>query len=158
MNKLKQIDAYLSDALTAEQKREVEIRMAKDPGFAREVEMHREVNMAIQDDDVVEFGIFLSERYHGNAFERTPSVKLHGLHHFMRYAMAVVIVFLFGVSGIQLYKKIYQPSAFEKFYTPYHADLVTRSVITSYSIHYTKLYELQHFFRQGCPRLSVKRG
>ncbi len=115
------IETYLDGTLSAEEHAAFVKQMAEDPELAYQVQLHREVNEAISDNDVH----FFRESVRSILRRKIPHERKLRLS-WVKFPVAAGIVLLIAVSLWQIVFTKSPSELFTTYYSPYHSDMVTR--------------------------------
>jgi tetratricopeptide (TPR) repeat protein len=129
MRKILIIENYLEGSLDQGERHEFEEMLISEKHMAEEIQLHKELNDAIKDDELYLFREKVGEVIRDNSkktiFLTTLSRK------FIKYPVAASIVLLIAISLWQILSFDSPQKLFSTYYEPYLPDISTRSVSTS---------------------------
>ncbi len=117
MENVRLIENFLDNNLEGEKLVAVQRKLENDNDFKDLVELHRDINASILDDDVYDFRIQLTELMQQNNTNRR-------LIHFLIPVAALIIG---GLALLHFYNETNFNDVFSTYYEPYEADFIIRS-------------------------------
>lgn len=124
MKRTSMIENFLDGTMEEKKRKQFKNRIANDKKLASEVALQKDVNDAIKEDDVHKFRMSVRKIIH-------PENHLINLQSritkFLKYPIAAAIILLIGLSLWQIISNKSSLEIFNRFYTPYQADISTRS-------------------------------
>lgn len=129
------IERYLDGTLNEEDRRKVEERAGRDPGFHELIRLHREVNESIRDNDLFELNQLIkkvSEQYFTSSDYLLNEQAVQPRNFLYRYFLRIAVMLIFLASGgiilkMTLFNSTSSVKLYHKYYTVYNADVVFRS-------------------------------
>ena len=129
MKKTKMIESYLDGSKEKEEREKLEILLNKDKDLFAEVELHKDINEAISDDNVFDFRNIIITLF-GKKDTRKLEKKA-GFMKYLKYPVAAAIIVLIGFSLFQILTFKSPSEVYQIYYKPYQTDISTRSIINS---------------------------
>jgi hypothetical protein len=120
------IEAYLDGSLEKDLAEEMKVRAANDFEFAELIRLHKEVNESIHDNELEQLRHTLRKISSEN--DILGKVPIFPIRRIIQVAAACLFIFVMGTAAIIWYFSEYAKSTvFEKYYTKYDPDVITRS-------------------------------
>jgi hypothetical protein len=129
------IEQYLEGSLDESEKKIVEERALLDKNFSELIDLHREVNDSIRDNEFTEFATLaqqVGDRYFIEEDSSNRSTKLRAKYFtgklFLKAAAFIVLLVTLGiVMKISFFNGISSEKLYRKYYTHYNADVIVRT-------------------------------
>lgn len=118
MEDIRLIEKYLDNELKGDQLASFQKLLREDKEFNHKVNLHREVNLCILDNDVIELREQISAYFQ-------PKKKLSGT--ITKIILPIAALLIVGLALIHFYTKTEFNDVFSIYYKPYEADVVIRS-------------------------------
>ena len=123
------ISRYLDGELNPSEVSRFEEALIKDPELQEELDLYRDVDVALADTDVLDFRAQLDELHEELTPQFEKRSRKHGSKQVLRFAVAasVAVIISMGTYGL-FFKKVSSNKIVSQFYKPYDVTLVNRSV------------------------------
>ena len=127
MEHIRKIELYLKGEMSEEERIDFVNLMSDDEKLRKEVDLIKEINEAIVEQDVQKYRQTVREVIEAN-LETVPKwVSLGRI--FLKLPVAAAILLLIGFSMWQIFMTKSGPDYFNEMYSPYQADITTRSIV-----------------------------
>jgi hypothetical protein len=155
MNTTRLIEAYLDGSLSSAEAQEIKERTKNDHEFAELIRLHKEINESIRDKELNSLRQVLKK-----ISSEIPKSKEEGFFPFrriIRIAAALLFILLIGTIVTMLFFPRYTGSStFEKFYSKYEPDVITRSGNSTYKSLENAVFLYQTGEYKECERILAK--
>ncbi|MBA7511313.1 hypothetical protein ES705_03304 [subsurface metagenome] len=131
MKKTKMIETYLDGSMDISERKKIEVLLSEDKKFYDELEIHRDINESISDDEVFEFRKIVASVINNNNKGRKKDDQKSKIIKYIKYPVAASILLLIGLSLIQIFSLKSSNDLYLKYYKPYQTDIATRSLKVS---------------------------
>lgn len=129
MKETKMIETYLDGSMDKEERERISMSLNKDKEFSVAIELHKDVNESILDDEIFEFRNIIITLF--DKKDTRTSGKKAQIMKYLKYPVAAIILALISLSLFQILSFKSAEEIFSIYYRPYQTDISTRSVINS---------------------------
>lgn len=126
MERFNRIESYLRGEMSEDERRDFENSISKDEKLREEVDLFREIDDAITEQDIAQFRQTVKDMM-VSKLEPVPRWVFLG-HLFLKLPVAAAILLLIGFSLWKIFMVKSGPDYFNEFYAPYQTDVTTRSI------------------------------
>lgn len=126
------IDRYTRKELTDEETQQVSSLLLNDPGFAKELKLHTEIQAAVADKNLLAFRQTLVESYQHYSSNTVEAKKQKSVSLYLKIAASVLLMVSLAAFFLLTEKPSSNQELFEAYFTPYEAPVNFRSDTSPY--------------------------